>query len=230
MDVGRERSVPIPATVRLITSNPLLGELFKHFLEQRSAIDLQVDDLSRLAEPSALRLLDLGSLCPKRLAEGIERLPPQAPIALINASSELALSWVARYPGIRGVFSPQTSREQLLRGLDVLLAGQDWLSRPLMAYLVQRLRALQRPQALHQVGHQRPRQPVLAGKQHVETTQQLLAAGLRGEHATDAGITRDPAQGQFRRGIDKRDGRLRRQSFDAFGQALRAQAAEVQQT
>lgn len=145
MDVGRKRSASIPATVRLITSDPLLGELFKHFLEQRSAIDLQVDDLSRLAEPSALHLLDLGSLCPERLAEGVGRLPPQVPIALINASPELALSWVARYPGIRGVFSPQTSREQLLRGLDVLLAGQDWLSRPLMAYLVQRLRALQRP-------------------------------------------------------------------------------------
>uniref|UniRef100_UPI0028AFECD1 helix-turn-helix transcriptional regulator n=1 Tax=Pseudomonas sp. TaxID=306 RepID=UPI0028AFECD1 len=145
MEVGRERSTPIPATVRLITTNPLLGELFKHFLEQRSAIDLQVADLSRLAEPSALRLLDIASLCPERLAEGVEQLPVQAPIALINATPELALTWVARYPGIRGVFSPQTSREQLLRGIDVLLAGQDWLSRPLMAYLVQRLRALQRP-------------------------------------------------------------------------------------
>lgn len=145
MEVGRERSTPIPATVRLITTNPLLGELFKHFLEQRSAIDLQVADLSRLAEPSALRLLDIASLCPERLAEGVEQLPVQAPIALINATPELALTWVARYPGIRGVFSPQTSREQLLRGLDVLLAGQDWLSRPLTAYLVQRLRALQRP-------------------------------------------------------------------------------------
>ncbi len=145
MDVEREEPAQIPATVRLITTNPLLGELFKHFLEQRPAIDLEVADLSRLAEPSALRLLDIASLCPERLAEGLERLPVQAPIALINVTPELALAWIARYPGIRGVFSPQASREQLLRGLDLLLSGQDWLSRPLMAYLVQRLRALQRP-------------------------------------------------------------------------------------
>ena len=126
--------------VRLTTANVLLAELLKPFLEERHGIELCcVSELAEVGDAS-LVLVDLGSVPEAALERWLESLVPAVTVAFLNATVEQALPWVERFPAIQGVFAPQASREQLLQGLGALLAGEDWLPRGILAYLLRRAR------------------------------------------------------------------------------------------
>lgn len=144
MDVDSALRVDTAPVVRLFTANALLAELFRHLLEPDMRVSLQPFSAAA-SDVASLWLFDAGSVTADALEIGLHRCGSETPIALINAPLDVAATWVERWPVIRGVFSPQTSRENLLKGIATLLAGQDWLPRVVMGRLVQRLRDLQRP-------------------------------------------------------------------------------------
>jgi DNA-binding CsgD family transcriptional regulator len=143
MDVEPAFQAEALPVIRLFTANALLAELFHHLLEPRARVIMHL--AAAAEERSSLWLMDAGNCTLHTLQPEFQRCPAETSIALINAPLEHAGAWVERWPVIRGVFTPQTSRENLLKGIAALLAGQDWLPRAVTARLVQRLRELQRP-------------------------------------------------------------------------------------
>ena len=122
--------------VSLLTSNELLGLFFKHFLGEQ--IRLQVS----LARPDGgapfpdLYLLDADSYDTTQLAQLLERLDEDIPVALLNIVPDQAEQLVEQYPAVRGVFYARATPEHLLEGIQVLLDGGDWLPRLLTERLL----------------------------------------------------------------------------------------------
>lgn len=130
-------------TITLLTSNTLLGQLFRHVLDSRAEwqVNLQSPEDCDAGEGDVW-LLDVSSVDPQRISALLEHLLSLGPGALVNASHAEALSLLERHPGIDGVFFSHSSREQLLSGLDTLIKGGVWLPRTMMEHLLRRLRGL----------------------------------------------------------------------------------------
>lgn len=133
-----------PLTVKLLTKNQLLGQLFQHFLNQQTEFELCVGDFNGLEKARAsLWLLDVGSVAFEQCSAVLDQLIGQAPVALVNTSDEQAQQLIEKHPEIKGIFYTHTSRELLLNGIQALLMGRDWLPRDVMERLIERYRRMQ---------------------------------------------------------------------------------------
>ncbi|WP_145137564.1 helix-turn-helix transcriptional regulator [Pseudomonas duriflava] len=133
-----------PFTVKLLTKNQLLGQLFQHFLNQQAEFELCVDDFNGLDRSVAsLWLLDVGSVSLEQCVDSLDTLIHQAPVALVNTTDEQAQQLMEKHPEIKGIFYTHTSRELLLTGIQAMLMGRDWLPRDVMERLIARFRRLQ---------------------------------------------------------------------------------------
>jgi DNA-binding CsgD family transcriptional regulator len=130
-------------TITLLTSNVLLGHLFRHFLDSCAEWKVNLlspDELD--VSDGDLWLLDVSSVDPQRISSILERLLLCGPGALVNASLAEAVRLLERHPDINGVFFSHSSREQLLSGLDTLSRGGVWLPRMVMEHLLLQLRRM----------------------------------------------------------------------------------------
>ncbi|CAM5229169.1 DNA-binding response regulator OS=Stutzerimonas stutzeri OX=316 GN=CXK95_06100 PE=4 SV=1 [Stutzerimonas stutzeri] len=143
MDEDRTQDAHAP-TVTLLTGNELLGR-FRHFLGEQAQLNVRLADFRQAPEARAdLILVDAGQAQTEELSELIDQLDERAPLALVNIVPQQAEELLDKHPGIRGVFYSHATREHLLKGIGMLLAGGDWLPRLLMERLLGQLRRMRR--------------------------------------------------------------------------------------
>lgn len=145
MDVESEFLAELPerANVVLLTRHQLLGQLLQHFLGNLPdlSLTLQYQHEAQIAG-NALLLLDTASVDSSELSCVLAQLDDGCAVALVNTHPEQAEQLLEQYPWVRGVFYSHVNREHLLQGIRAMLAGGDWLPRPLMESLVGQLRSL----------------------------------------------------------------------------------------
>lgn len=122
--------------VSLLTSNELLGLFFKHFISEQIRLEVSLSRPDGGAALPDLYLLDADSNDTTQLAQLLERLDEDVPVALLNIAPEQAEQLVEQYPAVRGVFYAHATPEHLLEGIQVLLDGGDWLPRLLTERLL----------------------------------------------------------------------------------------------
>ena len=127
----------------LLTSNELLGLFFKHFINEQIRLEVSLERSVQSRAPAPdLYLLDADSNDATQLAQLLERLDGEVPVALLNIAPEQAEQLVEQYPAVRGVFYAQATPEHLLEGIQVLLDGGDWLPRLLTERLLSQWRRM----------------------------------------------------------------------------------------
>ncbi|MHA3885850.1 helix-turn-helix transcriptional regulator [Stutzerimonas degradans] len=118
---------------------------FRHFLGEQAQLNVRLADFRQAPEARAdLILVDAGQAQTEELSELIDQLDERAPLALVNIVPQQAEELLDKHPGIRGVFYSHATREHLLKGIGMLLAGGDWLPRLLMERLLGQLRRMRR--------------------------------------------------------------------------------------
>ncbi|WP_213663899.1 helix-turn-helix transcriptional regulator [Stutzerimonas stutzeri] len=118
---------------------------FRHFLGEQAQLNVRLADFRQAPEARAdLILVDAGQTQTEELSELIDQLDERAPLALVNIVPQQAEELLDKHPGIRGVFYSHATREHLLKGIGMLLAGGDWLPRLLMERLLGQLRRMRR--------------------------------------------------------------------------------------
>jgi len=73
---------------------------------------------------------------------------PYTGIALLNVQASDVME-IVDSPGVQGVFFCETSKENLIKGIQALFAGEYWLPREVLAEHFARSRRVHRPGALH---------------------------------------------------------------------------------
>ncbi|MHB8820622.1 MAG: DNA-binding response regulator, partial [Pseudomonadaceae bacterium] len=118
---------------------------FRHFLGEQAQLNVRLADFRQAPEARAdLILVDAGQAQTEELSDLIDQLDERAPLALVNIVPQQAEQLLDKHPGIRGVFYSHATREHLLKGIGMLLAGGDWLPRLLMERLLGQLRRMRR--------------------------------------------------------------------------------------
>ena len=131
------------ADVVLLTRHQLLGQLLQHFLANLPDLSLSLQSLPEdIGSGNALLLLDTASVDYAELSRVLALVDDGCAVALVNTNPEQAEQILEQFPWVRGVFYSHVTREHLLQGIRALLAGNDWLPRPLMERLVGQLRSL----------------------------------------------------------------------------------------
>ncbi|OEO23438.1 hypothetical protein AX279_24340 [Pseudomonas sp. J237] len=131
------------ADVVLLTRHQLLGQLLQHFLANLPDLSLSLQSLPEdIGSGNALLLLDTASVDCAELSRVLALVDDGCAVALVNTNPEQAEQILEQFPWVRGVFYSHVTREHLLQGIRALLAGNDWLPRPLMERLVGQLRSL----------------------------------------------------------------------------------------
>lgn len=133
--------------VQLISRSELLhGSLERQF--SQTAVRLHHLSYSpNTVIDCALLLIDAASVSPTESLR-LLRLTDEQPVALLNATPSIALQLMEQHPWINGVFYRGTARAHFQNGIDAILAGGDWLPRPLMEKLVARYRQMARSSEL----------------------------------------------------------------------------------
>ena len=136
----QERNLPC---VSLLTSNELLGLFFKRFIGEQIRLEVRLTRPDTGAAPAPdLYLLDADSSDTPQLAQLLDQLEENVPVALLNIAPEQAEQLVEQYPAVRGVFYAHATPEHLQEGIQVLLDGGDWLPRLLTERLLSQWRRL----------------------------------------------------------------------------------------
>lgn len=132
----------VPAVVRtlaLLSSSRLVEASLRQHLEH-TPFQL-IANPAQMQTDCCLTLIDLSVGSPDSYAWALRDLR-HLPLALINVRKPAARELLCEHPWIRGVFYSSTSGANLLRGIQALAAGDDWLPRELMGELVSRYRQL----------------------------------------------------------------------------------------
>lgn len=151
--------------VMLLSRSELLDSALRHHLGDQPAYRVhRSGHLRGNVGEVDLALVDAGSYGQDECLDLIRQLG-DVPVGLINASDDKARRLLELRPSIRGVFRPATSRATFVRGVRTLIAGGDWLPRPLMEKLIHRYRQLTRTSQAIEALTLRERQIMqLAGK------------------------------------------------------------------
>lgn len=109
------------------------------------------DQLGKLSlGANQLALLDIDGIAAAKVADRLQVLASRADscsIAIINADEDVSLGQIIAWPGIKGVFFRQTSRENLIKGIQAIFNGECWLPRKILSARWEQtsLRRLSRP-------------------------------------------------------------------------------------
>ena len=100
-----------------------------------------------------LALLDIDGITAKDVVDRLQVLASNAgsgSIAIINVDEDVSLGQIIAWPGIKGVFCRQTSRENLIKGIQAIFNGECWLPRKILSARWEQasLRRLSRPAEL----------------------------------------------------------------------------------
>ena len=133
---------PTQPRVMLLSASKLLHSTLRQHLYDGPDCTL-VHIVAPRAEQAdaALILLDVASFDRDECVHLLRQFGDAA-VALINAQPDQARRLVEAHPWIRGVFYRATPRAMFARGVQAMLAGGDWLPRPLMETLLCRYRQL----------------------------------------------------------------------------------------
>lgn len=166
-------------SVVLVGSNSLQNRLLANLIDERigcACLLRSVQDLGAWS-PAAntLALLDIDSIDAKVMVERLQILAARAGVccvAIMNVDEDVSLEQIIGWPGIRGVFLRQTSRENLIKGIQAIFNGECWLPRKILSARWEQttLRRLSRPAELARLS-----------RKEIETLI-LLAAGNSNEH------------------------------------------------
>ncbi|MGE4406698.1 LuxR C-terminal-related transcriptional regulator [Pseudomonas sp.] len=133
---------PTPSRLLLLSHSEFLDSALRQYLEGCPACVLHRAGTLRPEHARfALALLDLGSYSHDQCLQLLRQFG-DTPVALINAQPDQARLLIEMHPWIRGVFYRSTPRSNLIRGVQAMLAGGDWLPRALMEKLLCRYRQL----------------------------------------------------------------------------------------
>lgn len=148
----------------LLSTNESLCETLRHHLLDRLPASLLRQSLATAPLSHDLVLLDAGSFAFDESLALLRQLGT-ARLALVNTPVDRARRLIERVPMIRGVFYPDTSPNHLLKGIQTLLDGRDWLPRAIMEKLIQHYRQVaQSADALEALSARERQIMLLAGK------------------------------------------------------------------
>ena len=119
----------------------LIGERLGRSCEVRTASEIDARPLPPTAQ---LLLLDFESLPSGNLCAQIQALVKGTrlrDVALLNADDAAALRDFIHCAGVKGYFSSDVSQQQLLKGVEAILAGEYWLPRRLLVAHLEQTRA-----------------------------------------------------------------------------------------
>ncbi|UAW97411.1 response regulator transcription factor [Halopseudomonas nanhaiensis] len=129
-----------PALVLISTNSDISVTFLQHQIPDDASLRLvRCASVASVDASFKLLLIDAGSLSELACFD-LLKSTPNRPVALFNATPELALSALQNFPWIKGVFYKNTSRENFRSGIQILLADGDWLPRALMEKLIARYR------------------------------------------------------------------------------------------
>jgi DNA-binding NarL/FixJ family response regulator len=183
----RARHNTLNRSVIIIGRSSLQNKLLSAMIEDRtgySSFIRSVDDLTGLpVGANALALLDVEHSATKDIIAHLQALAASAScrnVALINVKGSITFLQLASWPGVKGVFFREASRENLLKGIKGILDGEYWLPRKLLSAHMEEIRMRQRSPTL-EVAALTPKE--------IETLK-LLARGNSNSHiARELGVS-----------------------------------------
>lgn len=129
-----------PALVLISTNSDISVTFLQHQIPDDASIRLlRCANVTHIDPAFKLLLIDVGSLSEPAWFE-LLKSTANRPVALFNATHDVAMNALQNFPWIKGVFYKNTSRENFRSGIQMLLAGGDWLPRALMEKLLARYR------------------------------------------------------------------------------------------
>jgi LuxR family transcriptional regulator of csgAB operon len=130
--------------------NNLLADLVDQFSGYTCTVRT-VQDLNGFADSAtALVLLDVEGISAPAIAASVEWLSAGEScrnIALINADETVEFDQIVMWPGVKGLFLRETSKENLIKGIRAIFSGDYWLPRKILCAHLERTRLSQRPAA-----------------------------------------------------------------------------------
>jgi LuxR family transcriptional regulator of csgAB operon len=172
--VGDQAShVALGRSVLIVGTGSLQNKLLANLIEQRTGYACGIrpaDSLNGSPSATVLALIDAAEFAARMQAPGASGLFQS--IALINADEELPLDLVVACPGVKGVFSTETSEDTLVKGIEAIFRGEYWLPRRVLCAHLERTRTVQRPDSTA---------ATLLTRKEMETLR-LLATGSSTEH------------------------------------------------
>jgi len=127
-------------TICIIGTNVLQNQLFKEYIEQQISFSCYFREKFLGSDTPALFLLDCYNLPVDVLWQELSYRgisTNQHRIALFNVDPEHDVASEAATGGIRGIFFTNTPLDQILKGLKVIMSGELWFSRKILAKTLQ---------------------------------------------------------------------------------------------
>lgn len=128
--------------VLILGQNSLHNQLLRNLIADHAGFDCTLREawsVPKGAEIPHIVLIDTpqGPIDPLHaLLEGIAALEAPPAVAFINSSDDDPLERYMRWGEVRGIFHRETAPEEIVRGLEAMLAGEYWFPRKLLnAYL-----------------------------------------------------------------------------------------------
>ncbi len=144
--LGDARKTPLHRSVVIVGRSSMQNWLLAQLIDERLGCDCQVRPVYQFngvsAPQDAIVLLDVEGMSTNHVgahARAVLANGPHRSIALMNAE-ESSVEELAYAPGVRGVFFRDTSQDNLLKGLRVMLAGDYWLPRSVLTAHFERTR------------------------------------------------------------------------------------------
>ena len=165
--------VALGRSVLIVGTGSLQNKLLANLIEQRTGYACgtrPADSLNGSPSATVLALIDAAEFTARMQALGAGGLFQS--IALINADEQLPLDLVVACPGVKGVFSTETSEDTLVKGIEAIFRGEYWLPRRALCAHLERTRTVQRPDSTA---------ATLLTRKEMETLR-LLATGSSTEH------------------------------------------------
>jgi len=130
--------------------NKLLADLVDQFSGCSCVLRTFADLNSVPDSATALVLLDIEGMPAHAVAASLELLSTGElcrSIGVINAEETVAFDQIVMWPGVKGMFFRETSKEDLIKGIQAIFSGDYWLPRKILCAYLERTRSSQRPAA-----------------------------------------------------------------------------------
>lgn len=150
-DLAKPCADAVDRNVVLIGNDNLQNKLLAGLIDEHADCVCVVRPIDALDHQpwaaSALALLDVGGAVGPVVGAHLQSIFASASckkIAVVNADDELPFDQIVSWPGVRGVFYRDSSRQDLIKGVRALLDGEYWLPRKVLWAHLERTRAVPR--------------------------------------------------------------------------------------